>query len=147
MLEQGVVVVASLLFCLSACVLGTTAVRVLTASQGPTTLRVCYQYKGVSGRSTSFAGANNVALAFGPAIGAKIISYKVAAPTTVVCAALGVILFGRSSCPKALLCIIILSQLLHMCARQHVDKVCFRRKECAAVWGLPERLAIATGLS
>lgn len=44
-------------------------------------------------------GANNVALAWGPTIGAKIVKYEQAAPLAAVFAALGAILFGTRTVP------------------------------------------------
>ena len=47
----------------------------------------------------ALAGANNVALAWGPAIGAKVIRYELAAPIAAFFAALGAVLFGTRNVP------------------------------------------------
>ncbi|DBA79747.1 hypothetical protein WJX77_003194 [Trebouxia sp. C0004] len=44
-------------------------------------------------------GANNLALAWGPAVGAKVIRFQVAAPMCAVCAVIGVLLFGDRTAP------------------------------------------------
>lgn len=44
-------------------------------------------------------GANNLALAWGPVVGAKAIKYQVAAPLGAMCAVVGALLFGDRSAP------------------------------------------------
>ena len=92
MLELGLVLVSGALFFLSACVLGALAselrLQKLLVCAG---VWSCHKLVG----NAILAGANNVAVAFGPAIGARLLSYQVAAPIAAVCAALGVILFGE----------------------------------------------------
>ncbi|KAL0025852.1 hypothetical protein WJX79_006740 [Trebouxia sp. C0005] len=44
-------------------------------------------------------GANNLALAWGPAVGSKVIRFQVAAPLCAVCAVIGVVLFGDRNAP------------------------------------------------
>ena len=45
------------------------------------------------------SGANNIALAWGPTIGSKVVKYQVAAPTAALCAFIGALLFGERSAP------------------------------------------------
>ena len=45
------------------------------------------------------SGANTLALAWGPTIGAKAVSYQVAAPAGALCAFIGALLFGERSAP------------------------------------------------
>lgn len=43
------------------------------------------------------SGANNLALAWGPVIGAKVVRYHFAAPVCAACAIVGALLFGERS--------------------------------------------------
>lgn len=45
------------------------------------------------------SGANNLALAWGPAVGSGCITYQVAAPAGALCAFIGALLFGEKSAP------------------------------------------------
>lgn len=49
--------------------------------------------------SEGVTGANNLSLAWGPAIGAKVVGFEVAAPVGAVCAVVGAILFGDRNAP------------------------------------------------
>ena len=88
------------------------------------------------------AGANNVALAFGPAIGAKVLSYNAAAPVAAVCAALGVVLFGEPpQHPR------VSPQWLQSSSNHLMLGLRCRCEGCANIWRLLEGLGSSAGLS